>query len=314
MELEPDNAGARKALNDKVYKKNLIEAASKVRLFLFAHSSISFGLIVTFCWQERKAMHQLDDVVISRSIIDTYFQSLKEVLDTDVAIAGGGPAGLTAAYYLAKAGKKVVLFESHLSVGGGMWGGGMMFNKIALQEDALSIFQEMGIESQRYDGNYFVADSVHTLGALIYKATLAGAKIMNLIRVEDVLITQNRVSGLVVNWSSVKLANLHIDPLTVRSKFVVEATGHPLEVVRVLVEKNKVKLNTASGGIENERSMWAERGEKTVVQNTREVFDGLWVAGMAANAVFGDHRMGPIFGGMILSGKKVAEELLARLS
>ena len=37
------------------------------------------------------------------------------------------------------------------------------------------------------------------------------------------------------------------------------------------------------------------------------------LGGMAANAVFGGHRMGPIFGGMLLSGKKVAQDILARL-
>jgi ribulose 1,5-bisphosphate synthetase/thiazole synthase len=34
---------------------------------------------------------------------------------------------------------------------------------------------------------------------------------------------------------------------------------------------------------------------------------------MAANAVFGAHRMGPIFGGMLLSGKKIADEILKKL-
>jgi thiamine thiazole synthase len=33
---------------------------------------------------------------------------------------------------------------------------------------------------------------------------------------------------------------------------------------------------------------------------------------MCANAVFGGPRMGPIFGGMLLSGKKVAQDLLKR--
>jgi thiamine thiazole synthase len=34
---------------------------------------------------------------------------------------------------------------------------------------------------------------------------------------------------------------------------------------------------------------------------------------MSANATFGSYRMGPIFGGMLLSGKKVAEEIHRRL-
>jgi len=37
------------------------------------------------------------------------------------------------------------------------------------------------------------------------------------------------------------------------------------------------------------------------------------VSGMAANAVFGGYRMGPVFGGMLLSGKRAAEVMLARL-
>ncbi|OIP26287.1 MAG: hypothetical protein AUK39_05100 [Dehalococcoidia bacterium CG2_30_46_19] len=53
--------------------------------------------------------------------------------------------------------------------------------------------------------------------------------------------------------------------------------------------------------------MWAEMAEKQVVKNTKEVYPGLIVAGMAASAVFGLPRMGPIFGGMLLSGRRAAE-------
>jgi thiamine thiazole synthase len=34
---------------------------------------------------------------------------------------------------------------------------------------------------------------------------------------------------------------------------------------------------------------------------------------MSANAVYESHRMGPIFGGMLLSGKKAAELILKKL-
>jgi thiazole-adenylate synthase len=56
-----------------------------------------------------------------------------------------------------------------------------------------------------------------------------------------------------------------------------------------------------------EKSMWAEVGEEEIIQNTREVYPGLIVAGMAANATCGSPRMGAIFGGMLLSGKRAAE-------
>ena len=58
--------------------------------------------------------------------------------------------------------------------------------------------------------------------------------------------------------------------------------------------------------------MWSDRAEALTLENTREVFPGLYVAGMAANATFGGPRMGPIFGGMLLSGKKAAELLIKR--
>jgi len=67
------------------------------------------------------------------------------------------------------------------------------------------------------------------------------------------------------------------------------------------------------GGIEGEQSMWADIAEANTVRHTREVYPGVWVAGMAANAAFGSYRMGPIFGGMLLSGVKVAEAIDALL-
>ena len=104
---------------------------------------------------------------------------------------------------------------------------------------------------------------------------------------------------------------MHVDPLTIGAKYVLDGTGHDAAICEV-TQRKAGKLNTPSGKVEGERSMWAEVGEQTVVENTKEVYPGLYVIGMAANAVMGAPRMGPIFGGMLLSGEKVAREILSK--
>lgn len=257
-------------------------------------------------------MH-LDDIVISEAIIRTYLDDLLNYLSSDVAIVGAGPSGLTAAYYLARSGARVVVFERRLSIGGGMWGGGMMFNRIVIQDEAREILDELGIGYKPFRQGYYTADSIEAVTTLGSKAVKAGAKVFNLLTAEDVLLHDSRVEGLVLNWSAVDMAKLHIDPLTVKSSFVVDATGHECQVVHILQDKLKLRLATQSGMIEGEKAMWAERAEAVILDNTREVYPGLYVSGMAANAVFGSHRMGPIFGGMLLSGRKVAQVISQEL-
>ncbi|MBD3246181.1 MAG: thiazole biosynthesis protein [Candidatus Omnitrophica bacterium] len=256
----------------------------------------------------------LDEVVISRSIVESYKEKFVRVLDVDVAIAGGGPAGLVCAYFLAKAGKNVAVFERKLSLGGGMWGGGMLFNEIVVQQAGQEILEEFGISCTESEKGYFLADAVEGICALGYRAVHEGATVMNAISVEDVMVRNQTVCGLVVNWSAVEVAGLHVDPLTIRAKYVVEATGHPCEVVKVVERKSGITLATESGKMLGERSMWADAAENKVLDNTKEVCPGLYVCGMAANAVFGAPRMGPIFGGMVLSGKHAAEQIITRLS
>jgi len=256
---------------------------------------------------------ELNEVIITRAIIDRFYAKLKDNLETDVAIVGGGPSGLVAGYFLAKAGKKVVLFERKLSIGGGMWGGGMMFNEIVIQEAAIHLLEEFGVRYHKYEENYYTSDAVETVACLTAKAVQAGMAIFNCVSAEDVMMRTDRVIGLVMNWSPVEIAGLHVDPLTMRSSFIIDATGHATEIVKVVHKKVPGELNTPTGKIEGEKSMWSDKAETLTLENTREVFPGLYVAGMAANATFGGPRMGAIFGGMMLSGEKVANELLERL-
>jgi thiazole biosynthesis enzyme len=251
---------------------------------------------------------ELDEITISRAITETFMKEFQEAMDVEVAIGGAGPSGMAAAYYLARKGIKTVVFERSLRTGGGMPGGGMMFNTIVVQAEAREILDEFGVRTREYQKGYYTADSVEASAALCLKAVQAGAKIFNLISIEDVMIRKDdRITGLVLNWSAVELAKLHVDPLSIRSKAVIDATGHASEICHIVVNKLGVKLRTEGGGIMGERSMWADIAEKKIMDNTIEVYPGLIVAGMAANAVCGGPRMGPIFGGMLLSGKRAAE-------
>jgi thiamine thiazole synthase len=250
---------------------------------------------------------------VSAGIIDSYFTKLKENLSVDVAIVGGGPSGLTAAYFLAKKGIKVALYESKLAPGGGMWGGAMMFNEIVVQDDAVHILKEFGIDYKPYQKNYYTLDSVQATSALTYHATKAGAKIFNCTTVEDVVFIDNKVSGIVINWAPVLRQNMHVDPLVVMAKAVIDGTGHDCNIARTLERKNNITLNTESGKVMGERSLAVDEAERTTVENTKEVFPGLYVSGMASNGVSGGFRMGPIFGGMLRSGEKVAQLIAAQL-
>lgn len=188
-----------------------------------------------------------------------------------------------------------------------------VFNEIVVQSAARHILDAFGICSRRFQGDYYTADSVEAISTIISRARQAGLTIFNCMSVEDVVMRSKRIVGLVINWSAVEIAGLHVDPLTVSSQFVVDATGHATEVVKVVERKVPGKLKTPSGKIAGEQSLWSEKAEALTLKNTGEIFPGLYVAGMAANAAFGGPRMGPIFGGMLLSGAKVAKELLDRL-
>lgn len=253
---------------------------------------------------------ELNEITITKAIIERFSEKLLACTELDTAIVGGGPAGLVAAYFLAKAKKKVAIFEKKLSIGGGMWGGGMMFNEIVVQEEAKELLDLFGVRTREYEPDYYTVDAIEAVTTICSHVTKAGARIFNCITVEDVMFREGRVTGLVINWSPVSMTGLHVDPLTIAAKSTVDATGHAMEVLRVIERKTDVRFNTPTGALMGERSMWADRAERLTLENTREICPGVYVAGMSANAAFGGPRMGPIFGGMLLSGKKVAELII----
>lgn len=250
----------------------------------------------------------LSEAKISSLILESFAEEFGNMVEMDVAIVGAGPAGLTAGRLLAAEGYKVSLFERKLAVGGGIWGGGMLFPRIVVQEAARNMLEAVGVKLVDRQG-YYIADSVETVSKCTSAAIDAGVRIWVGIAVEDVMIQQSdEVCGVVVNWGAVEEAGLHVDPLALGAKCVIDATGHAAEVARTVLRKIPgARLSGVEAGVPGERPMHAEMGEAALVGNTQEVYPGLVVAGMAANAVFASPRMGPIFGGMFLSGGRAAE-------
>ena len=243
---------------------------------------------------------------ISRAIIEEYNRKLLEHLESDVVVVGAGPAGLTASYYLSKSGIKTTVIEKRLSIGGGIWGGAAGYNVITVEDK--DILDEIGVATRK-KGNLYVADAIEFATALGYKAKKAGAEIFNLIEAEDIVLKDETVKGVVVNNTSIRMVGLHVDPFCICSRYVIDATGHSAELVSML-KRRKPQLFPREL---QEYFMNVEKSEAGVVEKTGEVYSGLYVAGMSVCDAFNLPRMGPIFGGMLKSGQKVAELIKNKL-
>jgi thiamine thiazole synthase len=84
------------------------------------------------------------------------------------------------------------------------------------------------------------------------------------------------------------------------AKAVIDGTGHDATLPAYL----KLKKHTIKYGFwqsSGERSLSVDEAERTTVENTKEIFPGLYVSGMAANGVSGAQN-GPIFGGIAFVG------------
>ena len=246
---------------------------------------------------------------ISQAIIREFNGWLQEYIACDVIVVGGGPSGLMAARDLANAGLKTLIVEGNNYLGGGFWIGGYFMNTLTFRAPADTILDELKIPYKQAEPGLFVADGPAACSKLISATCDSGAKILNLTRFDDVVLRNNRVEGVVINWSPVSALPRQItcvDPIALESKVVIDATGHDAWVAKSLEKRSLVKLQTYG-------PMDVNTSEDRVVEKTGEIFSGLYAIGMAVSTVFGIPRMGPTFAGMLFSGRKAAEVIIKAL-
>ncbi len=246
---------------------------------------------------------------ITGAIVAEFAKEFERYLESEVIVVGGGPSGLMAAKELASSGVKVLLIEKNNYLGGGFWLGGFLMNKLTVRAPAQECLEELGVPLREYTDGLFVADAAHACSKLIAATCDSGARILNMVMLEDVVVHDDAVCGVVVNWTAVSTLPQPVacvDPVSLESHLVIDATGHEAVVLKKLEAR---KLLETKG----EGAMWVDKSEDLVVTRTSELYPGLIVTGMAVSTAFGLPRMGPTFGAMLLSGRRAAEIAIDKL-
>lgn len=252
----------------------------------------------------------IEEKTITRALISEYYKQLDAAADTDVLIIGSGPAGLISGYFLAKKGYQVVIVERNNYLGGGMWIGGYLMNKATMRSPANKILKELHIPHKEYSKGLFVTDTSIFASGLIHAACKAGVTFLSMTIVEDLIVKNQAVKGLVINSTPVTMLPKMItclDPILLQSKLVIDASGHDAVAVRLLAKRGLTQYKGMG-------ALAVEASEDAIVENTSLVYPGLYVAGMSVSETFGLPRMGPTFGGMLMSGEKIAHLVAEELT
>jgi len=151
---------------------------------------------------------------------------MPRLLDTDVLVVGGGPAGIGAALGAARAGAQTFLIESYGFFGGvASWGLGMPINQMRPDGKARSMVHELLIEKLQAYGDQALHIGEHQLYcnvdylkvAVLDALDAVGCRYLVHLRAVDALVEADRVAGVVVATKN-GLA-------TIGAKIVVDCTG-----------------------------------------------------------------------------------------
>lgn len=256
-----------------------------------------------------KTFAEISEKEITKSIASMFNETIQEYADSDVIIIGAGPAGLAAGRKIASSGLKTLVVEQNNYLGGGYWVGGYMMNPVTVRSPAQRIWDELGVPYRKMGDGLYATWGPHACSKLIAAACDAGVRFLQLTKFDDLILKNDRVGGVVVNWMPVSALPRNVtcvDPVALESKIVIDSSGHDSVAVKRLMDRGYIKWKGMN-------PMWVDRSEDEVVNKTGEVFPGLIAAGMAVTETFGLPRMGPTFGSMLLSGNRAAEVVMDKI-
>lgn len=262
------------------------------------------------------AFAPVKEAEVSREMTTRYMKDMYDFADTDVIIAGAGSAGLVAAYELSKhPNVKVALIEQSVAPGGGAWLGGQLFSAMIVRKPADVFLDELEIPYEEKEHHVVIKHAALFTSTVMSKLLKApNVKLFNATAIEDLIVKQGRVAGVVTNWTLVTLnhgTQSCMDPNVMEGKVLISACGHdgPMGASGVKRLQNIGMVDHVPGM----GCLDMGTAEDAIVHGTKEIVPGMIVAGMEVAELEGAPRMGPTFGAMMISGQKAAHLALESL-
>jgi NADPH-dependent glutamate synthase beta subunit-like oxidoreductase len=237
------------------------------------------GRVCTFPCESDCNRKQVDESVSIRAVErfladqdrsngDAYVPKLKVAREEKVAIVGSGPAGLAAAYFLAKNGYKVTVFEK-LPVAGGMMAVGIPLYRLPRKALAteIGVIQKMGVQIRTgvTFGKEVTFDSLRKEG---YKAFFLATGLHQNIRLnvanEDLKGFFNGIDFL----RDVSLGN----PVPLGQRVVVIGGGNvAMDVAMTAIRKGAKEVSLVSLEQRNEMPAWEREINEALEEGIRMV-------------------------------------------
>ena len=150
-------------------------------------------------------MTNISEIHVTKTIVNEFMDDfIQNILDSDVVVVGSGPCGVTAAKYCAEKGLKTVMIERNIYGGGGMWQGGFLLPKNTVGAPANKILEECGVNLKDAGNGLYVCDSFEMVSKMLASACNAGVKLLNSTNVEDLVLKEDHVDGVVIQWYPVQ--------------------------------------------------------------------------------------------------------------